>query len=335
MTNTSSSQKQKSLLRILAIAGLVGVIILIAWLSVQIVRVAPAAFSSLASLAEGINQYEESAEDAAEPLSVAANNTTIGSGETSVIKIGDVDATGVYTFTYTCTDDVVLFSVNTDGNRELTCGTTYNLDENTIEIEAVSNATEDRNVSYEVGFKRPTDDTAYRTGVGSIVIIATGDESSDPEGQVAGETTDSEDTEPVAEVVTPAPQPEPVVEYVYQIPTSNPNGIVDLETSYVGVGDSSGLTDSLEKNDSGVLFFEVKNIGTKTSDDWRFTVSLPGNQTYTSERQLALKPNERATLALTIDTDDDTSHTFVVRIITDEDRTSANNSFTRRVQFTD
>ena len=91
-----------------------------------------------------------------------------------------------------------------------------------------------------------------------------------------------------------------MVEYVYQIPTSNPNGIVDLETSYVGVGDSSGLTDSLEKNDSGVLFFEVKNIGTKTSDDWRFTVSLPDNQTYTSERQLALKPNERATLALTM-----------------------------------
>ena len=49
----ASPEKKQSVLKTLAIIGFIGIIIFIAWASVQLVNVLPSAFSSLASLAEG------------------------------------------------------------------------------------------------------------------------------------------------------------------------------------------------------------------------------------------------------------------------------------------
>lgn len=328
MTNTSS-QKKESLLRSLAVAGLVAIIILIAWLSVQIVQVAPSAFSSLASLAEGLNQYEEEVieeNDSSQELSPTLSNSQVTAGDTTTLAIGDNYAIGTFTFMYQCTDSVTLIAVTEEGGRELRCDTTYNLDNPTVNLLIESTVNEDVSVPYVVSYYRPNDEEPFKTATGALAVKA----AIEPEGEVAGETTPNESTEtPVA--ITPTPAPEPTVSYTYQIPTSNPNGFVDLAAKYVGVGTEDGLTNSLEKDASGVFFFEVKNIGTKTSDAWRFTVALPNGGEYVSERQSPLKPNERAMLALTVTADDDSSHTFRVEVDTDEDRTATNNSFTQRV----
>lgn len=333
MSKTQSQQKD-SLLRVLAIAGLVGIIVLIAWVSVQIVKVAPSAFSSLASLVEGINQYEDTDELTEVPLSPQANSDEFGIGERVALTIGDPEAIGTYTFSYNCEADVTLIAHNSDGGRQLTCGTVYNLTSNELELELLSAQPGTTTVAYEVGFLRPTDEAPYRTGSGTLFAIVVDEETeSEPEGEVAGESTSDEESAEEPDTPVVVTQPEPTIEYVYEIPTSNPNGTVDLAARYIGVGDESGLTGTLDQNSTGVFFFEVKNIGSKTSDDWRFSVELPDGEQYNSDRQAPLKPNERATLALTVTTDNDSSHTFRVEVETDEDRNEANNDFSERVNL--
>ena len=86
------------------------------------------------------------------------------------------------------------------------------------------------------------------------------------------------------------------------MPVSNPNGIGDLQVTYLGSGTISGSTfvklASIDMDRSGAIQFEIKNIGTKTVDSWSYEAKLPADINYTSGSQKALKPNERAIITL-------------------------------------
>lgn len=328
MKNTSSQSKKESILRALAVAGLVALILLIAWLTVQIVRVAPTAFNSLASLAEGISNYEE-VDEAVDPLVIENPSETIIAGETANIRWNMIEGQ-TYSFTYTCSDETTVSLVDGDGLRRLSCEETYDLEERTdIEL-ALDTTASTSEVTYSILTFSNTDETAVDTASGIIVV----DNPNRP-GFVAGESTSATTTSESESESTPEPEPvTPETEITLVIPESNPNGFTDLETQFVGVGETdAGLTPTLEQDSDGILFFSVRNIGTKTSEEWSFTVELPGGATYRSEDQAPLKPNERATLALTIETDDDSSHVFEVTVDTDEDRNDRNNAFSQRVRF--
>jgi subtilase family serine protease len=72
-----------------------------------------------------------------------------------------------------------------------------------------------------------------------------------------------------------------------------------LETGYV---DSYGrISNNYSRSDSIGVRFEIKNIGNKTARDWKFEASLPtydNEDTYTSSKQLDLKPGERVEYTL-------------------------------------
>lgn len=333
MTNTSSEHKKQSILRTLAVLGLIAIIILIAWLSVQIVQVAPSAFSSLASMAEGIRTYEEVTEEETVPFVVVSPDETIIAGDTALLSWeGDLDKT--YSLSYECAASTTVSVVIENEVREIICGERYDLGPvNTIEL-AIASETETAELLYtifafEAGETEPSDAVSGTIAITNPALIAV----------VAGESTSTTSSEEITEdttVVEPSPEPETVTALTFALPVSDPDGFVDLSTAFVGVGETNeGLTTTLEQNADGVFFFSVRNIGTKTSEDWDFTVELPDGFTYRSDSQLPLKPNEQATLALTIETDDDNNHNFVVEIDTDEDRSRVNNEFNQRVRFVD
>lgn len=134
---------------------------------------------------------------------------------------------------------------------------------------------------------------------------------------------------------TVTPRPAPTITYTYALPVSRPDGFTDLAVSYLGVGtfNQTGQfinTGRLQVFTVGAIQFSVHNLGTRTSETWRYTAVLPNGQTYTSPDQVALKPNERATITLgfpVISNNPELSQ-FRVSIETTRDTSAVNNGFT-------
>lgn len=327
----------------IAISVFLGVLALIAWLSVQIVSLVPNAFSSLASLAEGISQYRTSLSannDGA--IAITSDGKLADSGKSVTLTWEKDSREGAYAFSYKCIDGVSIDIVDTEGLRNISCDTRYSLGA-TDTVSIIVNSEKDRHVDvpYTISFMRANDTGPIRTGENTITItnpaiseqIAA--EDAEP-GAVLGEADTK--TEP-ATPATPPKKPvvvEPTPEYTYEIPVSNPNGFTDLATRFLASGDITNnkfVGGVIQKNDTGAIQFEVKNTGTKTSEKWIYTITLPDGDTYTSPLQTPLKPNERAVIAIGFDTPDDSSHTFKVSVGLQNDKTNTNNSFKKTVSF--
>jgi hypothetical protein len=156
----------------------------------------------------------------------------------------------------------------------------------------------------------------------------------EPAPEVAGETTSNVPTTPVV-----AGPPQVVQEVIYALPTSDPNGSVDLAIRLVTTGvmtSQNFIPGSLiSKSQTGAFQFEVKNLGTKTSDNWSFAALLPSDIKYTSKTQSPLKPNERAIITLGFDGITKTGvEAFSAQLTTDEDTDASNNQFASTVRIT-
>jgi hypothetical protein len=342
MNNEETLQEKAPVVKTAAIIGLLAVIALLAYLAVQIVAFAPQGFTSLASLAEGISQYKEAVlagENKA--LVITSNIGVIESNKPATITWEKDEQPGTYAFSYSCAEGVTVDIVATEGLKSIFCDTRYSLgdtDNVTLVIESTTAA--QANIAYAISFMRANDIGPIRIGEQSIAINNEGLAVAPPnsEGEVLGES-DQNEFVPDTVVKPDTPKPvTPVVEtptYTYALPVSNPNGFTDLATRFLNVGDivnNKFVAGTIERDDSGAFQFEVINNGTKTSEPWGYTVTLPDGDTYTSPKQAALKPNERAVISLGFDTPDKSSFTFIV-VLKTEDRTSSNNSFKRAINF--
>lgn len=329
MSTDTNSQKEK-INRSLAVVGFIAVIILIAWLAIQIVRFAPSAFTSLASLSEGISQYRESlGGDIDGPLIVQSDVASTTSGKPITLSWQKDGRLGRYAFSHSCRDGMNVELVDTDGLRSLACGTRYDLgDAESITIIVESSIEPVVEMPYIISFMRTNDTEPIRAGENKVVVINednTVAEDTD-DGTVLGESdsTDFEETP-----VTPTPtitKPE----YTYTFPVSDPNGYVDLKTMFIATGNISGRTfkaGSVKQNSEGAIQFEIKNIGTKTSGTWSYSILLPDSDTYTSPLQAPLLPSERAIVSIGFPTGDESSHTFVVVVAEANDKKLNNNTF--------
>lgn len=329
-------------MKALLVIAFFAIVALIAWLSVQIVAYTPNAFSSLASLAQGISQYREAVMDD-ESLPITSGLGTIESGKSATISWEKDKRPGTYTFSYSCNEGVTVEIVSPEGMRTVSCDMRYSLgDTDTITLIVNSNKTESVNLSYAISFMRGSDIGPIRIGEQTLAVTPTTQIAMEEQkdGVVLGESDQATTTPSTPEVVPPK-KPAPVVvtptepELIYAIPTSNPNGFTDLATKALGTGsivNNRFVPGTIEREDDGAIQFEVKNIGTKTSESWTYSVTLPDGDVYTSARQTGLKPNERETITIGFSTPEEASHTFVV-VVRVDDRTSSNNSFRQSVRF--
>ena len=337
--STDTNSKKEKLNRSLAVVGFIAIIILIAWLAVQIVRFAPTAFNSLASLSQGISQYRVALEgDVDGPLIVRSDVASTTSGKPVTLSWQKDGRLGRYAFSHSCLEGMTVELVDEDGLRSLACGTRYDLgDAENITIVIESALAEAVQLPYIISFMRTNDTEPIRAGA-NTVVVESGDntvavEDTD-DGTVLGES-DSSDFEETSATPTPGPAvtPTPTItkpEYTYTLPVSNPNGYIDLKTKFIATGNISGRTfkaSSLKQESEGALQFEIQNVGTKTSAKWSYTVLLPDSDTYTSPLQAPLLPTERVIISIGFPTDDDSSHTFVVVTAEANDTNTSNNTF--------
>ncbi len=336
--NNVSPEKKETILKTLAIIGFLFLIIFIAWLAVKAVNLAPTAFSSLASIAESIDQYKDGIGEKHEDLELMKDEETIVSGSPVVLSWTKDPAPGTYFFSFDCLEGVTVEVVDDEGLRAVSCDTNYDLgDTNTVTILVTSDKVEPITLTYTVDFTNAQNADLARSASDEIVINPDVDEvATDTPPPTNGEDIPylgAPEPEPTPQ---PTPTPSPTPSYTYILPVSDPNGRIDLGVIYSAVGSINGNTfrsGTLVRNSNGALQFEVKNYGTKTSSSWTYTVSLPDGDTYTSPSQTGLKPNERAVIAIGFPTGDTTSHSFSVKIKTTDDTSNNNNTFSKTITF--
>ena len=343
-------------LKILAIVGFLGIIIIIAWLSVQLVNILPGAFSSLASVADSVNKESslETKEDKKDPLILTSNTSLINTGDDIVLSWSTIDKPGSYVFSYHCVEGVSLNIVDEEnGIKSIDCERNYNIgDVGSLNLQAESAKARYENVNYTIDFLAINDTKPRAGGESSFTIInsqvqglavvddnnETEEEAENSEEEFVENTPDN--SEEVANTNSNSYPQTPIYEqeFVYEIPVSNPDGRTDLSTRFLGVGEIKGsrfIEGPVEQDESGAIQFEVKNLGSKTSEEWTFKVSLPTGGYYESEEQKPLKPNEAATITIGFNTGSDDKHTFKVEIEEETDRNSRNDQFTQPITFID
>lgn len=345
--NQVNNESKSSAIKALAIVGFVVLIIFCVWLAIQAVRVVPSTFSSLASIAETISDRP------AEELEISTGKTIVNAGEAFTVTWTDLEREGTYSFGYACTDGVSLeVRLGNDDVRELSCQEDIVLPDTTTSIDVMIESEKRRFVEVpyhltfstlgesETSFANDTKITVVNATIPQSAVLAenSDDDEMDEEHEVTHEETTTPTVSTSPTTPTPAPQPRPI-NYTY-IPTSDPNGFTDLQVAFIGAGRLSGNnfipTSPIDNDSRGGLRFEVKNIGTKTSESWRFEAKLPNGATFKSDRQNGLKPNERSVITLGFDLGD-TEGTEQIRVSVDvdDDRATSNNALNWSVQVVD
>jgi len=348
-TNNVSPEKKDTILKSLAIAGFIAVLLIISWLAIQMVHLFPSALSSVASLAESVNQNQESIIDAefeVGTLTLSNSTSLINTGETVEVVWSKVNSNGSYTFSYECVDGVALAQVIEAGVRPIDCDTNYNVgDTSTLNFTVDSEKNRYADVPYTIAFLRTDDSEPRAMGSDTVTVVNTDinnqltlEPTQETEEETAADTESNEEAGNVSEeTVDPTPTtPTYTQTFAYAIPVSDPNGYTDLGASYIAVGtitNQSFVPGVASRGEDGAIQFAVKNFGTKTSRDWTFTIELPNGDTYESVAQTELKPNERAVLTIGFPVGQSLVHTFELSIDETTDRNSRNDSFSQTVGF--
>lgn len=310
MNNVTPEQKD-SVTKTLAIIGFVAAILFAVWLAVQIVSVIPSAFSSLASIADGVYNYDENAS-----LTVQTENSVINTGEAFTITWSEVAIPGTYAFIYDCANGIALDVRTAEGDIiALTCDDELNLGESTS-LEVVANSEKQRfvDVAYSIIFIPKNEElrdkitdakvTIVNASIPTSASVVTDDAKEEVPGEVAGESTTETPEEETTTGSTDltAGEPEVVEEIIYAIPANDPNGDIDLQVTFLEVGELDGKTFTrtavIDQDQQGAFRFEVKNIGTKTADNWSYEAQLPSGIEYNAGDQKPLKPNEKAVITI-------------------------------------
>ena len=352
-----TQEPRRAAVKLLAIVGFLAVAMLILWSIMQGVRVFPQVFSSLASIAETINGYRTQSE-----LVIDLEKNIVNSGETFTLNWTDMGK-GTYAFKYVCMDGITLAVRTSEGLlQNVPCTDTLSLP-NEVHGLFVSIQTQEQrfsDVPLSVTFDSETGDdhvaesrvTIVNATIPTKIAVApvVDDVKEVPVSTPEPVVTVPKKTEIVptpkppktAPVPSPAPSPtQPAATVVALIPKSYENGFIDLRTSYLGVGTIVDGTfvpkATFDRDDKAAFRFEVKNIGTKVSGDWSYTLILPGAVEYISDTQTGLMPNERAVYTVGFDLAETSKSTVTVsgRVTVKNDTDTKNNNFEWSVKVTE
>lgn len=346
MKNNVSAEKRDAAIKVLAIIGFIVAVVVFLWLAVQVVRLVPSAFQSLASLAESVYGTNE------QSLTIATQKSIVNSGEVLEIGWTELRGDGTYVFSYRCTDGVSAEARTAGGDIvRVDCEENLILSGSTQNVDVIFTSERKRftDVPFSIGFIPENTEVASdeRTTLVTVVNASIAQSISigiDDNETTGPDTTTDDDTPatPTTGGAGPTPGTPVVVGTTSFFPVSNPNGYTDLEITYLGIGAFNRNTETftprstIDNDMRSAVRFSVKNIGTKTSGDWTFEADLMGFD-FESDEQDALRPQERAVITLGFDeiTNETGVEQISIDVDTDNDINTRNNSFTTSVRVVD
>jgi len=319
--NNTKLTPDNTSIKFLTGVGIVALLIVAVWLGVQAVRFGADITSGLAGARSFFNFNNDI-------VVTATPNKIVTEGIFTLSWEDELEEDGIYTVRYECTGGVHLTSpISENTGNVVFCDTPLSVDEDatSLELSVVSVNESPTDILVYVEFTPEGDDEIDRTGEVAITVVS-------DESQIAGTatTTDEDDNTDGDEEtpVTPITTPGPVTTITTTVaPVNDPNGTPDLvirilETGIVTrSGDFTAITGEVDPDENVAIRFEVENIGTKETGEWRFESKLPTEpkQTYRSPRQESLLPGTRVDYILGFEDAEDDEDTITIRIDIDSD----------------
>ncbi len=339
MNTTPDPVKKERVLKSLAVGGFIGLIIIIGWLGITLVRVLPNAFTSLASLADSVYNYQPV------EIVVVSSADIVNAGDAFTISWNDPKPAGSFSFTFVCTDGVAI-DVRTVGSplQSVECGVPYELgDVTSMDLTVRAERNRFTDIPYTISFITPRAINDVASADATISVVNASIANPEPVASTTPEVVPTPKPSKPATTTTPVavkptmPKPIYIQTPIYGIPVSNPNGTVDLAVRSLGAGTINSLNQfvnvgTINGSVDSAIQFEIKNTGTKTSDTFTFVATLPNGTIYTSPVQVALKPNERTVISLGFSMSNDKGvKPFSAIVSVASDTNTKNNSFTSAV----
>ncbi len=338
--NNVTEENKTSAIKTLAIIGFIAAIVAGLWITVQVVRYIPNAFTSLASIADSIYGTPKDIE-------IAAEKDVVNSGESFRFTFKPMRGEGNYVFSYRCVDGISAETRDISGeivrvacDEEVEIASGRLLGAQGAEILFTSEKKRFSDVPFTLAFYEDGADDAASFTTNIVTVV----NATIPEG--TGVATTATSTKPTVKptvttpvvVTKPTTPSKPVTTYVKKVPVtttsfpvSNPNGNTDLDVTLV-------IPSTMDAGEDESIQVIVKNVGTKTSKDWKVEVSYPaeGDSTFTSKSQAPLLPGERATMTIRFTaTDDEGTKTVKAKATTQNDSKTSNNSVSKSVKVQD
>lgn len=211
---------------------------------------------------------------------------------------------GAYTFSYDCKEGVYLSRKGaTNLDDTLFCNTEIPLLDSETKLSLTAHGT-------VLGVIELPVHIAY-TENGSPRATLTGDAVLGVQDERFDDATSTDATDTVLTPTTPAQTPgTPTTVTIPVVSTPNLFGKADLSVHVIGYGLVDNSTGVFEAKDAiphtlpsgkrGAIRFEIVNVGTNVSGEWRFEAELPTspNYTYTSDDQQTLFPGDKIVYTL-------------------------------------
>ena len=318
----------------LGVIAFLVVIGLIACVAIVIIKYAPKGFSSLASIAQSVQNYgaEVANKDETEGFTLTSTTTAAKAGDPVVLNWKKLEPAGTYSFEYTCEDGVAVDLVDSEGLRSITCDTEYDLgNTDTVTIMVDSEKEEEATVDYTIAYTKKDGLDPSEFADSSLTVM---NDSLAMNGDMMEKEDPEVETKPIPKTPPLGLREEPKVVRNTTPAVTVPSGYTDLVTRFVATGEINGNSFSsgrLNKNEDGAVQFTVTNEGTRTSGTWSYSVSLPGGGTYASPLQAPLMPGERATISIGFSTEEAGDYTFVIVAADTTDKNLNNNSVRKEV----
>ncbi len=306
-----------SMMKALAIIGLIAILALAAWLSVQVFRSVPTALNSVrsgfSSAAVTLTSVFKQKEEVALALTSEKPVVNIGTPNTFTINYTGRDTEATYTLNYECVNDVS-FTITTEGGKEATttCEVPFALTPTGNTFTVTPRSTKARYVDVRLTVARTaatgTPNVLRATSLITVVNEAIADALTATTTGVTSTTATPVTKTPAS---TPAPTkttatPEPVVVRV-PLHTGPADLAVTIEsTGIIYTTDNTFVAVSPVPSDQrAAVKFVVENKGGTATGPWGFKARLPvvGNASYefNSPLQASLEPGDRKEFTLGFD----------------------------------
>ena len=313
-TPTPENEKTASaVLKLLAIIGLVAILALAAWMSIQVIRLAPTAFKTVSSAVSSASISLSSIFSRAPENDVefSLSTSTLSSDEPFTIEWDreTENAEITYLLEYECADGFSLHVVTAGTSTDTICNEPFEFTTVDTSLEIIPVSTSNRFLDVTLTLRALAEDFATGTpqelANDTVTLTVINDNLTDSPATLAdngiGETPETPETPSQTASVADAPTdttpavgaPAPVEPVAPRKPTTvyvpnprvaiDPDGRPDLAVTILGTGVVLDVNDNdsffplkkIPTDQRGAVQFEVENVGNNVSKSWDFTAQLP------------------------------------------------------------
>ncbi len=312
--NTEQKRLSNAAIRALAIVGVIAIVLLGLWGTIQAVRLMPNVFSALASAAVSVSSIFVPAEH----IEITVADHTVASGKPftlSFMKTGG-SSRGSYSFLYDCRDGVSFKASDASGSyKDTFCNTPFNFNGATTDVRLVPLSVKNRYIDVPLRVRFTPEGKTVPSSE-SFVTLTIANDSLTGSPATTGTAGGAGSTGKTGGSVLRHPGVPTSGTYVITGGTnttaSNPYGRVDLSARITEIGVIDPITNVftntgvVHRGQRAAVRFVVENLGDKTSPYWNFNAVLPTLPYYifSSDMQQPLNPGDRIEFTLGFDSAD-------------------------------